>query len=380
MARPEADQMRFVLHLGDFIYETRGDGFQAALDDELQPDLRENQDGTPRVWRRSRRAAAPPAAATSPTRSRTTATSTRSSAPTPICRPRARAGRSSTPGTITSSPTTAGSPRPTTPTPTRPTRPSQRRRLAASQAWFEFLPVQLTGAPGVTGVTQAARDFTATTVTDAPFTAPNSDNFVPEPNNVAAIGAITIYRSLRFGRHVELVVTDERSYRSDHAIPEEFARSAFEYFNPRYVVPLADLAVLDAGMTANGGNPPAQVTTLSPMANPRRTSPPGTLLGAAQKAWWKASMMGSDATWKLWGNQVPFMRFKINDNGRVLIDRIMSADAWDGFPSEQRELATFLRTNTIRNVVILTGDIHAHFAGVVMDDFAATTPTRSRSS
>ncbi|MBK9034551.1 MAG: PhoD-like phosphatase N-terminal domain-containing protein [Myxococcales bacterium] len=28
MARPEADQVRFVLHLGDFIYETRGDGFQ----------------------------------------------------------------------------------------------------------------------------------------------------------------------------------------------------------------------------------------------------------------------------------------------------------------------------------------------------------------
>lgn len=374
MARAEADQIRFVLHLGDWIYETRGDGFQAALDDDFNPISVENDDGTPRVI-----PAFPSGGGTAGgSNFANTLEDYRHLYKIVGTDPDLQAARARWPFIHTwddheftddcwqsqANYTDANS----------TDEASQRRRLAASQAWFEFLPVQLTGAPGVTGVTQAARDFTATTVTDAPFTAPNSDNFVPEPNNVAAIGAITIYRSLRFGRHVELVVTDERSYRSDHAIPEEFARSAFEYFNPRYVVPLADLAVLDAGMTANGGNPPAQVGTLSPMANPRRTSPPGTLLGAAQKAWWKASMMGSDATWKLWGNQVPFMRFKINDNGRVLIDRIMSADAWDGFPSEQRELATFLRTNTIRNVVILTGDIHAHFAGVVMDDFAATTP------
>ena len=49
MARPEADQVRFVLHLGDFIYETRGDGFQAALDENFMPITVMNQDGTPRT-------------------------------------------------------------------------------------------------------------------------------------------------------------------------------------------------------------------------------------------------------------------------------------------------------------------------------------------
>src|SRR5262249_40859632 len=97
----------------------------------------------------------------------------------------------------------------------------QTRRIAASQVWFEDIPAQLTDAGGVTGVASQAKDFAPADVHDAAFTTPNDDNFVDEPNNKAAIGAITIYRSLRFGQHVELVMTDERSYRSDHAIPED---------------------------------------------------------------------------------------------------------------------------------------------------------------
>ncbi|MBK9034550.1 MAG: alkaline phosphatase D family protein [Myxococcales bacterium] len=254
--------------------------------------------------------------------------------------------------------------------------PSQRRKLAANQAWFEYVPSQLTGAVGVTGVTQDAHDFAAATVADAAFTAVNADNFVPEPNNVAAVGSVTIYRSLRFGQHCELIVTDLRSYRSDHAVPEETFGLAIEYLNPRYVLPVPDVETLDAGATANGGNPPAMVG-ITPVPNPRLTTPPGTMLGAEQKAWWKASMQGSTATWKVWGNQVPFMRFYINKGPVIslIVDRLMSCDAWDGYPSERKELTQFLRTNNIKNVVLLTGDIHAHFAGTVSDNFASTTPT-----
>lgn len=375
MARPEADQIRFVLHLGDWIYETRGDGFQAALDDDFQPITVMNPDGSQRVI-----SAFPSGGGTAGGSNFARALEDyRHLYKIVGSDPDLQAARARWPFVHTwddheftddcwqsMANYTDGM---------DVDEASQQRRYVASQAWFEYMPVQLTGATGPAGVTQDARDFTAATVADAPFTAPNAANFVDEANNAAAIGAITIYRSLRFGRHLDLVVTDERSYRSDHAIPESFAAAAFEYFNPRYVVPLDDLAILDAGATANGGNPPATVGSISSMANPRRTSPPGTMLGAAQKAWWKATMTGSTATWKLWGNQVPFMRFKINDNGRVLVDRIMSADAWDGYPSEQRELGTFLRTNNVQNVVLLTGDIHAHFAGVVMDAFAAATPT-----
>ena len=36
-----------------------------------------------------------------------------------------------------------------------------------------------------------------------------------EPNNLAAIGSLTGYRALRFGRNVDLIITDQHSYRSE---------------------------------------------------------------------------------------------------------------------------------------------------------------------
>jgi alkaline phosphatase D len=251
--------------------------------------------------------------------------------------------------------------------------PSQRRKLAASQAWWEYTPVHLTGATGPTGVTQEAKDFAPAMVMDAAFTAPNADNFVAEANNAAAIGAMTIYRSLRWGKHVELVMTDERSYRSDHAVPESLAALIPQLFlDPRNFLPLSVVNIFDQGATANGGAPPA---TVGPVPNPRTTSPVGTMLGKTQKAWWKATMQGSDATWKLWGNEVPLMRMFIEgDTIGLGFDRILDGDAWDGWPTERKELMTFLRTQNVKNVVVLSGDIHAHFAGVIVDDPDSATP------
>lgn len=65
------------------------------------------------------------------------------------------------------------------------------RRLASDRAWFEYMPVDHAG----TGATpfQADLDFPAD---------------------------LTIYRSFVFGKHLELVLTDERRYRPDHLVPE----------------------------------------------------------------------------------------------------------------------------------------------------------------
>ena len=101
------------------------------------------------------------------------------------------------------------------------------------------------------------------------------------------------------------------------------------------------------------------------------------MLGAEQKQWWKDTMKGSDATWKIWGNEVPLMRFfiPVASVGLLFYDRVMDADAWDGYPTERAELMTYLKDQAIGNVVAITGDIHASFAGVVMDDFDAGSPT-----
>ncbi len=374
MARAEADQIRVVLHLGDFIYETRGDYFQKPLDDNLTPITLNNPGGG------VREAAPFPSGGGNAGGSNFAKTldDYRHLYKTHASDPDLQAARARWPfihlwddheftndawqsqANYTNAATLDEA--------------SQARKYACNQAWFEYIPAQLSGSPGVDGVEQHAHDFTPATVVDAPFTNLGEDNFYDEPNNVAAVGSLTIYRSFRFGRHVEFVVTDERSYRSDHAIPEDVVTSP-PYIDTRNVLPAADLAIMDAGKTANNNSPPDTLEFGDP--NPRKNSPPGTMLGATQKTWWMDTMRLSSATWKLWVNEVPLMRFFLPRGpvNELLTDRIMDGDAWDGYATERKELLSYLREMNIKNVVALTGDIHAHFAGLLHDDYVAASPT-----
>jgi alkaline phosphatase D len=375
-ARSEANKIHAVVHLGDMIYETRSDSFQTALDDRFKTIGLTNADGTPRVIG--------PFPSDSAATFAHTVEDYRHLYKTFLADPDIRAARARWPficiwddheftddcwqsqANYTDDATNDEA--------------SQSRKVAASQAWFEFTPAQLTGADGVTGVPSQAKDFAPTEVMDVRFPdAPNADNFIAEPNNVAAVGAITIYRSFRFGKHVELVMTDERSYRSDHAVPEDTiaavgAQVPGLFFVPRNVLPQPLVDAFDQGATATPAVTPFMLGPI-PIPNPRVQSPPGTMLGKQQKAWWKATMSGSDATWKLWGNEVTLMRLRIQKLGaNDPADRVMAADSWDGYPTERKELMSFLRSEAIKNVVLLSGDIHAAFAGVVMDDFDAQNP------
>ncbi|WP_437980584.1 alkaline phosphatase D family protein [Sorangium sp. So ce117] len=69
------------------------------------------------------------------------------------------------------------------------------RRKAANQAWFEYMPAEYPNDP-------KGDDF-------------RYDRAVAYPDD------ITIYRDFPFGKHVHLVMTDLRSYRADHLIPED---------------------------------------------------------------------------------------------------------------------------------------------------------------
>src|SRR5450830_1743852 len=51
---------------------------------------------------------------------------------------------------------------------------------------------------------------------------------------------------------------------------------------------------------------------------------------------------------------------------------LLNCDQWDGYNSERKTLMSHLKTNNVSNVVAITGDIHAFFAGTVNDDFDAT--------
>jgi alkaline phosphatase D len=246
--------------------------------------------------------------------------------------------------------------------------PSQKRRVAASQAWFEFMPAALSDALQAGSVEQQAKDFEPVDVENEPYEATVE---IDEPNNTKAISAITIYRNLRWGKHLELVLTDLRSYRSDHPVPEETTEGNLLIFHPRIGLPKDLVNIMDAGREAPGGAPDK---ILDNFTNSRKDQPPGTMLGAKQKAWWKSVIQASDATFKVWGSSVPVLRFLLDTTQvkNLLPNNLLLADdAWDGYNYERRELMKFLKDNEIANVVSLSGDHHAHFAGLVMDDYDA---------
>jgi alkaline phosphatase D len=370
-AAPEAEQLHFVMHVGDFIYETRGAGFQQPVDDALQPVTLVDAAGKLRQ--------VPPfpsggGKAKDGTNFAQTVDDYRHLYKNYLLDADLQDARARWPFicmwddhefTDDCWQTQANYDRASS-----TDEPSQKRRVAASQAWFEYVPAVLSEAVAVDGVKSEAKDFEPVQVQDVKYT-----DFVDvtEPNNLKAISAISVHRNLRWGKHVDLVLSDNRSYRSDHAIPEDVTANSLLIFQPRNALPMDAVNVMDAGKTANAGNPPDKVQGLD---NLRKDSPPGTMLGDAQKKWWKAVMQASDATFKVWGNSVPLLRLLLDTTDQKLIpnDLVMSDDAWDGYNTERKELMKFLLDSGIANVVSLSGDHHANYAGVIYDDFDAPSP------
>jgi alkaline phosphatase D len=367
--RPESEQIHFVMHLGDFIYETRDAGFMTARNDDLEPIALKSKSGKPRVVPEFPSGGG--MASTGATFAKTVE-DYRHLYKTFLSDPDLQEARARWPFINTwddhEFTDDAWQSQANYDRKASLDEPSQTRRVAASQAWFEYVPAVL-GDLGAGDVANDARDFKSVAVEDAPYT---DVIVVDEPNNQKAIHATTIYRNLRWGKHVDLVLTDNRSYRSDHALAEDSSANDILVFHPRAALPKDPVNILDAGKTANNGNPPDMAGRFP---NTRKDSEPGTMLGAAQKAWWKSTMKASNATWRIWGNPVPLLRIQMDGSAVALISDqlLLSPDAWDGYNTERKELMAHLRDNQIYNVVSLSGDHHAHYAGVVYDDYDAST-------
>src|SRR5262249_45153793 len=162
--------------LGDMIYETRADGFQGAIDDNFDPIMLTNRDNTPRAV-----GAFPSGGgARAGVSFAATVDDYRHLYRTFFSDPDIQAARARWPfiaiwddheftddcwqsqATYDRGHTLD--------------EPDQPRRMAASQAWFEYTPAQLSGADGVKGVTGQARDLHPSKVVSAPFTVPSDDN------------------------------------------------------------------------------------------------------------------------------------------------------------------------------------------------------------
>lgn len=373
--RPLDQQLRFVLHLGDFIYETRNDPLQSPIDKNFAPiPPLANEDGRPRVM------GAFPNGGITPegVEFAESLADYRHLYKTYLLDPDLQAARARWPFIQiwddhefsddcwqSEANYTANN---------GLDEPSQPRKVAANQAWYEFIPVDYS----VTNEAEShLKAFTYQDVANTPNLIYDENGLAVNADNIAALKSICIFRKLQFGSLVDLVITDNRSYRSDHAIPEAISGNLPMFKHPRVALPKDLVEQLDAGRTANNGDPHRVLPIGNLVLNPRAMAPPGTILGHEQKRWWKSVMSSSRARWKVWANSVPLMRMSVDLSSLDgdLPDIILSGDAWDGYASERDELAAYLVQNDIFNVVSLAGDLHAHYAGVVM--YGDDSPTAS---
>src|SRR5262252_4344513 len=174
--------------------------------------------------------------------------------------------------------------------------PAQKLRVAANQAWWEYIPSRVRKASGA-----GLNRFDGPKVENAPIAHLDKDGLGDEPNNHAAISSMTGYRAMRFGRHVDLIMSDFHSY----AMEDPTTRNQADAFDLREfpeMFPQEALEIVQAGRTYNGGNPPENIPLGdTSVENFARNDPAFTVLGRVQKDWLKKRLAGSTATWKIWG-------------------------------------------------------------------------------
>jgi alkaline phosphatase D len=115
---------------------------------------------------------------------------------------------------------------------------------------------------------------------------------------------------------------------------------------------LADLIILD---TRHWGK-----RNQSGDEDPARFDDDRQILGLDQEAWFFDQLKTSQAQWKIVCQQVLMSP----------LPQYLNTDQWDGYPKARDRIYETIEKNAIKDVVVLTGDIHASFANDL-----ARTPT-----
>jgi alkaline phosphatase D len=248
------------------------------------------------------------------------------------------------------------------------TLPAQTRKVAANQAFFEYQPARVTKPSG-----PSLDRFAPPHVEDVPVTKFDDHGLGQEPNNLTAIGSLTGYRALRWGRNVELIVTDQRTYRSEEPMGSAAAKPLASDDFPE-MVPQEVIEILDAGKTYDGGHPPAVIRCGDvEIENFNKDRPAQTVLGAEQKAWFLERLRTSVATWKIWGNTDATLDMRADpQNLPPGMTKPWPGAGYSAAPEaahatayvERGEIYDFVQEHGITGFATVAGDRHAFWAGL----------------
>jgi alkaline phosphatase D len=249
----------------------------------------------------------------------------------------------------------------------KPPQPGQTVKVAANQAWFEYIPARVKAPSG------SFDTFGSVAVKNVPIEKWDDNYLGTEPNNLKAINSLIGYRTFRYGRHLDLILTDQHSFCGDDPTDAEGVEKIVDpSFSGMFSEP-ATIA-LDAGRTFNGGKPPA---TLSfgdvTIPNPRKNSAPRTILGSTQKKWFMDQLRESKATWKIWGNSQGALDERTDPENLpdgMMKKRwptgtfaVMDTHDWGTTYHERGEIYDLVRDAKITGFAIVSGDRHSFWAG-----------------
>jgi alkaline phosphatase D len=157
-----------------------------------------------------------------------------------------------------------------------------------------------------------------------------------------------IYRSVRYGRNLELFFLDERSFRSagadDGHVCDNPAGSGQRDLAP--TAPQRTRALFAFLIPALASPPP-------PACVARINDPSRTYLGKRQLARFTGAIKRSKATFKVIVNELPIQQFYADPY-----------DRWEGYEPERQKVISFLQKN-VKNAVFLATDVHANLVNDV---------------
>ncbi|MDT3398702.1 alkaline phosphatase D family protein [Streptomyces sp. B1866] len=133
-----------------------------------------------------------------------------------------------------------------------------------------------------------------------------------------------LYRRFEYGKLAQFDILDTRQYRSDQAYGDGWQ-----------------------------------------FPGPESEDPARTMVGAAQERWLLDGFRASTAVWNVLPQQVTFAQRKNTTDARSKL----AMDSWDGYPASRARILAGAEQAGVRNLAVLSGDVHTHYALDIKKDF-----------